>query len=206
MKIVRIPAGIYGANSYIVYSENTRDAIIIDPGGDAEILLENIKEKDLNLKYILLTHGHGDHIGAVEEIKNKLKTKLLIHKDDVEMIKDPEINLSSIMGTGGISLEPDQVLEDGDKVEFGDLEIDVVHTPGHTRGGVCLKIEDHLFTGDTLFKGSIGRTDLKGGDYDALMDSINKKILVLDDNIIVLPGHGEISNIGNEKMTNPYLR
>jgi hydroxyacylglutathione hydrolase len=205
LKIIKIPAGIYGANSYIVYSENTNISIVIDPGGDAETILKNIKDNNLDVKYIVLTHGHGDHIGAVEDLRDTLNTKLLIHEDDVDMIKNPEMNLSNIMG-GAVSLEADEVLKDGDKVQIGELEAEVIHTPGHTRGGICLKIGKYLFTGDTLFKGSIGRSDLIGGDYDTLINSINNNILVLEDNIVVLPGHGENSTIGEEKILNPYLK
>lgn len=205
MKIIKIPAGIYAANSYIVYSENTLKSIVIDPGGDAETIFKNIKDNNLDVKYIVLTHGHGDHIGAVEKLRDILNAKLLIHKDDVNMIKNPEMNLSNMM-VRAVSLEPDEVLKDGDKMQVGDLEIEVIHTPGHTRGGICLKIDGHLFTGDTLFKRSIGRTDLSGGDYDALINSINNNIFTLEDNTIVLPGHGENSTIGEEKTLNPYLK
>lgn len=205
MKIIKIPAGIYAANSYIVYSENTLKSIVIDPGGDAETIFKNIKDNNLDVKYIVLTHGHGDHIGAVEKLRDILNAKLLIHKDDVNMIKNPEMNLSNMM-VRAVSLEPDEVLKDGDKIQVGDLEVEVIHTPGHTRGGICLKIDGHLFTGDTLFKRSIGRTDLSGGDYNALINSINNNILTLEDNTVVLPGHGENSTIGEEKTLNPYLK
>lgn len=206
MKIIKIPAGMLQANSYIVYSENTKEGIVIDPGGDADILLKSIEENNLNIKYIVLTHGHGDHIGGAKDLKTELNAPIVIHFEDSEMINNPETNLSNIMGTGDISLKADRELKHGDILEFGDLKAYVLHTPGHTRGGISIKIGNYLFTGDTLFQGSIGRTDLIGGDYDTLIKSINREILTLDDETIILSGHGESSTVGQEKDFNPYLK
>lgn len=205
MEIIKITAGVYAANCYIVYSKDTKEGIIVDPGGDAHVILDKIKEHELDIKYIVLTHGHGDHIGAVEELKNSLKIPILIHEEDANMIKNPEINLSSMLGMGPVSIEADQLLKDGDIIEFGDIEAKILHTPGHTRGCMCLKIGKYLISGDTLFKGSIGRTDLNGGDYDSIIESIKNKLLVLDNNLIVLPGHGEASTILEERVSNPFL-
>ena len=205
MKIIKIVIGSYQSNCYIAYSDKSKDGIVIDPGGDADIILKNIEENKINIKYIILTHGHGDHIGGVSALKEVLNVPLLIHQDDVEMIENPGMNLSNIMG-GAVSLKADEILKDGDLIEFGDLKALVIYTPGHSRGGICLKIDNYLFTGDTLFKGSIGRTDLVGGDYETLMDSINNKLLTLDSGTIVLAGHGENSTIEDEKLGNPYLR
>lgn len=206
MKVIRMPAGIYAANCYIIYSENTKDGIIVDPGGDAEEILRTIEDKNLNINYIVLTHGHGDHIGGVVELINTLKIPLLIHKDDVNMIADAKMNLSNIMSIGSIELNPDKVLNHGDIIRFGDIEARVIHTPGHTLGGICLKIGDNLITGDTLFQGSIGRTDLEGGDYDTIIGSIKENLLILPENTIVWPGHGAETTIGSEKRNNPFLR
>ena len=206
MKVIRIPAGVYAANCYIVYSETTNDGIIVDPGGDADVILKVIDGNDLKIKHIILTHGHGDHIGGVVELLDVLKVPLLVHEDDVEMISDAKMNLSNIMPIGAVELNPNKVLKDGDIITFGDLEAKIIHTPGHTPGGICIKIGDNLITGDTLFQGSIGRTDLEGGDYDTIIKSIKENLLVFPDNTIVWPGHGVESTIGSEKRNNPFLR
>ena len=206
MKVIRIPAGIYAANCYIIYSETTKDGIIVDPGGDADLILKTIEENYLNINHIVLTHGHGDHIGGVMELLDILNVPLLVHEDDVDMISDAKMNLSNIMPIGEVELNPDKVLKDGDIIPFGDLEAEIIHTPGHTRGGICIKIEDNLITGDTLFQGSIGRTDLEGGDYDTIIKSIKENLLIFPDNTIVWPGHGVQTTIGSEKINNPFLR
>lgn len=202
---MRIPAGIYAANCYIVYSENTKDGIVVDPGGDADHILETIEKNKLNINHIILTHGHGDHIGGVMELKNALNVNVMIHEEDAEMLRNGEINLSTTMAMGSVEIEPDKLLKDGDIIKFGDLEAEVIHTPGHTKGGICLKIEDILITGDTLFAGSIGRTDLSGGNYETIISSIKEKLMVLSDNIEVFPGHGGPSTIGRERVRNPFL-
>lgn len=206
MKIVRIPAGVYAANCYLIYSEAKRDGIIVDPGGDADSIIDYIKRENLNIDKIILTHGHGDHIGGVIELKEKLGAKVMIHKDDVELLKDGSKNLSTTMSMGAIEIQPDIELNDGDIIEFGEFKAEVIHTPGHTKGGICLKIEDKLITGDTLFVGSVGRTDLLGGDHNKLIKSIKEKLMILPDEIEVLPGHGGSSTIGHERKSNPFLK
>ncbi len=199
-------AGIYAANCYIVYSEKTKDGIIVDPGGDSDDILDFINERTINIDYIILTHGHGDHIGGVISLINKLKVPLLIHEEDIDMISDANMNLSNIMPSGPVELKADRLLKDGDIIKFGDLEAEIIHTPGHTKGGISIKIGDNLITGDTLFQGSIGRTDLIGGDYDTIISSIKEKLLIFPDHTIVWPGHGAESTVGIEKRNNPFLR
>lgn len=206
MKIIRIPAGIYAANCYIIYSESTKDGIIVDPGGDAESLLRFIERESLKIESIVLTHGHGDHIGGVVDLEKALGADVMIHKEDVELLTDGNKNLSTVMSMGSIEIKPDRLVSDGDIIEFGDLKAEVIHTPGHTKGGICLKIGDNILTGDTLFAGSIGRTDLLGGDYPTIIKSIKEKILIYPDNVEILPGHGGSSTIGMEKRSNPFLR
>lgn len=207
MKIKRIQAGMYAANCYIVYSEDEiKEAVIIDPGGDYESIIKEVKNNELSVKWIVLTHGHGDHIGAVNAIKKYFNVPIMIHKDDKEMVKDSALNLSVNMSMGGISFEPDQLLSDGDKIDFGDSHLTVIHTPGHTKGGICLYSPGVLITGDTLFEGSIGRTDLFGGNYDSLMRGIKNKLLQLPEDTVIYPGHGGQSTLKKEKITNPFLR
>lgn len=206
MKIMRIPAGVYAANCYIVYSENTKDGIIVDPGGDVDDLMGFIERNNLKIKKIILTHGHGDHIGGVIGLKKALNADIMIHKDDQELLIDGNKNLSSTMSIGTVALKADKLLNDGDIIEFGDLKAEVIHTPGHTKGGIALKINNSIITGDTLFAGSIGRTDLIGGSYETIIKSIKEKLMIYPDEVEVLPGHGGTSTIGRERLTNPFLK
>ena len=206
MKVIRIPAGIYDANCYIVYSAKDKEGIVIDPGGDVDDIIAQIENLGLNIKYIILTHGHGDHIAGVKEVKEYTNAPVAIHKYDEQLLKNGRGNLSSIMAMGTIELTPDIILEDGDEICFDDLKAKIIHTPGHTPGGISIKIEDSIFTGDTLFAGSIGRTDFEGGSFDAIMDSIKNKIIIYPDDTKLYPGHGPSSTVKMEKLTNPFLR
>ena len=206
MEIIRVPAGVYAANCYIIYSKTTKEGIIVDPGGDADDLVEYIKRNDLSIKHIILTHGHGDHIGGVKELKEALEATIMIHEDDREMLIDGNKNLSTSMAMGTVEIEPDVLLKDGDIIEFGDLKAEVIHTPGHTEGCICIKIGENIITGDTLFAGSIGRTDLFGGNYESIIKSIKEKLMIYPDEIQVFPGHGTPSTIGKERVSNPFLR
>lgn len=201
-----LPIGIYSANCYIIGCEDTNEVVIVDPGGGVDIILDVIEKKNLNVKYIILTHGHGDHIGGIVKLKNEINAPILVHKDDEDMLLDSSLNLTSMMSIDKIEIKPDRLLEDNDIINIGNLEAKIIHTPGHTKGSICIKVKDTLITGDTLFKGSIGRSDLYGGDHETLINSIKSKLLILDEDIKVYPGHGDSSTIKYEKKNNPFCR
>ncbi len=188
-------------NCYIILDEKSRETLVIDPAGDIDRIEEMLKILDGKLKYIFLTHCHGDHIGGVTELKNRWGGKILIHRDDAEGLNNADINLSGYIGLPRIELEPDSRIDDGDLIHLGDLELKVIHTPGHTAGGTSLYIESEkcIFTGDTIFRGTWGRTDLPTGSMEKIMNSITKKILVLPDDVIIYPGHGKSTMVIDEK-------
>ena len=201
-----IPVSPMGANCYVVGCEETKEAAVIDPGGDVEKILRYLKDKGLTLLYIIDTHGHIDHISGNDELREATGAKLMIHELDAGMLTNAQHNLSALMGFETKFKPADQLLTEGDTVEIGNVKLEVVHTPGHTRGGISLTTEGAVFTGDTLFNGSIGRTDFPGGDYDAIIKSITTKILTLPDDTAVYPGHMGNSSIADERKYNPFLR
>lgn len=206
MEIIRMAAGVYAANCYIVYSKETMEGVIVDPGGDVDDILKLVGEKDIKIVGIVLTHGHADHIGGVPELKEKLGVDVMIHEADAEMLADAGINLSSQMPMNTVAVKADRILQDGDIIKIGHGEMLVIHTPGHTRGGISLKVEDNILTGDTLFQGSIGRTDLHGGDLNTILKSIKEKIFAYDRETNIYPGHGAPTNIATEERFNPFVK
>lgn len=195
----------YYSNCYIVGSEKTKEAAIVDPGAEFEKIDSRIKELGLSPKIIILTHAHGDHMGAVMDFIEKYATLVYIHKDDAELLKDGNKNFSKAITGKNISIIPDVVLNDNDIINLGELSLEIIHTPGHTKGGICIKVENIMMTGDTLFNKSIGRTDLYGGSYDEIIKSIKEKIFKYDDETIIYPGHNSPSTIKSEKLGNPFV-
>lgn len=204
MKVDRIPAGVYQANCYIVYNEDNKEGFIIDPGGDAEDILCSIRRKGVKARFIILTHGHFDHIGAVNEIKNELSIPVYINENDNDLITG-KISIFKGMSPAAQKIHADRFVKDGDVISVGGQNIIILDTPGHTRGGISIVINDTVFTGDTLFSGSVGRSDFPGGSHDVLIESIKTKLLALPEETIVYPGHGPSTTIGREKKYNPFL-
>jgi hydroxyacylglutathione hydrolase len=204
MLLKRIPAGVYAANCYVIMDEQTKECAVIDPGGDAEDIIDYINTLEASIKYILLTHGHADHTGAVGALIEAYKIPAYISKEDGEFILNGEFMFGPLKYKGeNVVLQSD--IEDGKIYKLGKIDIKCIKTPGHTPGGVCFLFEDKLLTGDTLFLRSIGRTDLSGGNFETLISSIKNKLLVLHDSITVYPGHGPQSSIKYERDNNPFL-
>ncbi|MEH0018894.1 MAG: MBL fold metallo-hydrolase [Desulfobacter sp.] len=206
MIIEKLEVGPIMANCFILGCENTKEAVVIDPGDDADKILMALAKAELKVKYLINTHGHFDHVGGNKRMKEATGAPIAIHSGDEPMLME----LSRSAAMFGLSAEnsppADLALKDGDEISFGEITLKVIHTPGHSQGGVCLHTPGHLFAGDTLFAGSIGRTDLPGGDYDTLISSIKTKLLCLDEDTVVYTGHGPETSIGNEKRMNPFLR
>ena len=188
-------------NCYIVEDEESKETMVIDPGGEPEKIIDMLNTLGINeLKYIYLTHCHGDHFGGILELKSKKGGKVLIHRDDAEGLYNQAISLTYYIGMDDINLEADSRVDDGDTIHLGNLEFKVIHTPGHTKGGTCLYCKEQalLFSGDTLFKGTWGRTDLPTSSFPDIIASITNKLATLPDETIVYPGHGKSTRIKEE--------
>jgi glyoxylase-like metal-dependent hydrolase (beta-lactamase superfamily II) len=208
MRYQIFPVTSYQQNCSLVWCESTGSAALVDPGGEAERLLEEVARRGLSLEKILLTHGHIDHVGAAKEIAEFMNIPIIgPHMEDAFWL---ETLPQQAQMFGFLQLEsfvPNQWLEDGDVVEVGEIELKVIHCPGHTPGHIVFyhAQSNTAFVGDVLFQGSIGRTDFPRGDYDTLISSIKNKLLLLGDEITFIPGHGPISTFGQERQTNPFL-
>lgn len=206
MKIVNIPTGMLQANTYLVCDETSRLGFIVDLGGYSRELKDIIEKNNIEIQYIVLTHGHGDHIGGVQaHLKDFPAAKVVCSKAEEKMLEDPELNVAHQFGTEKVSFKADILVDEDDTLTVGNMTMKFIMTPGHTEGGMCILVEDVLFSGDTLFCRSIGRTDLAGGDFRTIMDSIKKKLFLLPDETQVLPGHMGPTTIGFEKENNPFV-
>jgi glyoxylase-like metal-dependent hydrolase (beta-lactamase superfamily II) len=195
----------FGTNTYLIWDDVSNHAILVDVAAPSESVVNDIHDMKLKLRYVINTHGHADHIGGNHFIKEHFSPLICIHNDDKDKLTDPQKNLSAYMGNDLITPIADKCLEDNEVLNLGMINFTVLHTPGHTPGGICLLFDDFVITGDTLFYDSIGRTDLPGGNFQQIQESIQKKLFTLKDSLIVLPGHGESSTIENEKVGNPYV-
>lgn len=206
MKVFSYVTGMIQTNTYLAYDEDTKKGFIVDPGDYAPKLSKQAMDLGLDIEYIILTHGHADHIGGIAQFKRDFaNAKIVAHEDEKEMLGNSDINCSKEMFRKEIIVDADIYVKGGDKLSIGNTELTFISTPGHTKGGMSIYADGKLFSGDTLFRYSIGRTDFYGGDFDVLMHSIKKRLFTLPDDTIVLPGHMGTSTIGDEKRGNPFV-
>lgn len=205
MKIKNLAVGPLMANCYIVSDEETNKAIVIDAGGDGKYIYDTLQQEGLELVAIVATHGHFDHVGGNKELMELSGAPLWIHEADAPMLNSVAQSAGAWGLPGENSPGPNRTLAEGDVVEFGNSSLKVIHTPGHSLGGISLVGQDVVFVGDTLFRGSIGRTDLPGGSFEVLKNSIQKKLFALPDNTVVYCGHDRPTEIGFEKQFNMFM-
>lgn len=209
MKIKRLEVGMLATNCYLAMNEAAKEAVLFDPGADAEEILKMIEHYGVKLVAILLTHGHSDHIGALEEVREASGAPVYIHEGDVPCLAKPMKNLSIYtLGTSLVCKEAEHVLKGGEELELAGMQFKVLHTPGHTVGGVCYYNDENkvAFVGDTIFCESIGRTDFPGGSYKDLINAIKTQLLTLDAKVMLLPGHGPETSVDWERRRNPFLQ
>jgi len=194
----------FQTNTWLLWDNESGDAILIDPAAPDRALAAKLEQ--LKVHAIVNTHGHADHIGGNSYFKNICKCPVMIHSADALMLTSSKKNLSAYMDSPIEAPAADRILNDGDTIAMGNLQIKVIHTPGHTPGSICLLVQKYLISGDTLFEQSIGRTDFPGGSHSAIIASILDKLFILPDDTIVYPGHGPRTSIGLEKTNNPFVR
>ncbi len=206
MKILRYITGPIQVNTYLVYDEGTTKGFLVDPGAYAREITDYINQLNIQLEYIILTHGHGDHIGGVEGFLGDFpNAKIVAHRDEKEMLLNGQINCSADMFGKAVEFDADVYVCHRETMKVGNMELTFFHTPGHTKGGMSIYTEGYLFSGDTLFRRSIGRTDFYGGNFTTLINSIKDSLFALPDETVVLPGHMEPTTIGEEKRGNPFV-
>lgn len=202
--IRKLELGPFVSNCYVVGSESTKEGMIIDPGTMPDQVLRHVEELGLNIKVIVLTHGHMDHTGALAQVKEATGAEVAIHAADAPFLRGDH-PMTRMFGSSESPPAPDRLLKEGDVIDVGELHFRVLHTPGHTPGGICLLEEGIVFTGDTLFQFSVGRTDFPGGSHEELVNGIRTKLMTLPDSTTVCPGHGPDTTIGVERRVNPFL-
>lgn len=202
-----VVVGPFEENCYLYWDDRSTDGVIIDPGDEPESIVKAVQTCGFTPRGILLTHGHLDHIAAVRDLKEHFSVPLYIGRGEEAMLADPYQNGSAVFGEAVTAPKPDRLLDDEEQFQLGTLQLTVLRTPGHTQAGICYfdPMHGYLFCGDTLFQGSIGRTDLPGGSLPTLLDSIRRKILTLPDSVICFPGHGPSTTVGAERRGNPFL-
>ncbi len=205
IRIQTIPVGQLGTNCYLVGNLNSKSSVIIDPGDEAGKIADLIEAEGLEITHIINTHGHYDHIGANGALSLKTGARIYMSKEDEDLLVASENDLFALYGETFLKSKEIEYLRGGQEIVVGKIKMKIISTPGHTRGGISILAGSHLFVGDTLFSGSIGRTDLPGGDFDTLIESIRSRLLTLPDETTVYPGHGPKTTIGAERATNPYL-
>ncbi|MDP4182432.1 MAG: MBL fold metallo-hydrolase [Bacillota bacterium] len=199
-----LPNGLFESNSYVLGNKN--EGIILDAGVRSEDILEVVNKHNLTIKYIILTHAHIDHICEFEKLRDATKAEVILHEADVDALSNPFLNGSLLIGAQDSFSMPDRTVKDGDVLILGEIKLEIIHTPGHTPGCICVKVGDIVFTGDTLFKLSVGRTDLANGNPEQIIPSIKSRLMVLPDETIIYPGHYDSTTIGYERKYNSFIK
>jgi hydroxyacylglutathione hydrolase len=206
MIVERLVVGMLQCNCYLVGCENTKEGIIIDPGGDAPLILDRVEQLGLSIKQIVNTHGHIDHIAANRPVKEATGAPIAIHEDDAEWLVTDQGTYARMLGVLSPGPPADVLLTEGDEISFGDESLQVIHTPGHSMGGISLVGDGVVFCGDTLFAMGVGRVDLPGGSWETLMHSIQTRLFTMPDDTVAYTGHGAPTTIGREKQFNPWFK
>ncbi len=205
MRVYRFVTGPIQVNTYLAFDE-TKKGFIVDPGGYSAAIAEIVEREEIEVEYIILTHGHADHIGGVEDFKEKYpNARIVAYTAERDMLQDAAMNASYDIYRKAITVEADVYVKDRETLTVGETELTFIHTPGHSLGGMCILTDGHVFSGDTLFRASIGRTDFYGGSFDEIAKSIRERLYILPDQTLVLPGHMSETTIGYEKEHNPFV-